>query len=45
MMENQAMYEQDQILYAQHKAAARQLLLKHKADDLIPMLGLEEETT
>ena len=27
------------------QAAARLLLIKHKAEDLLPMLGLEEEST
>lgn len=35
--------EQDQT-YAQYEAATRRLLIQHNAEDLLPMLGLEEET-
>jgi hypothetical protein len=43
-MDSQAMHEYEEAQYAQYKAAARSLLIKHKAEDLLPMLGLEEET-
>jgi len=43
-MDSKAMQEYEAEQYAQYKAAARQLLIKHKAEDLLPMLGLEEET-
>jgi len=43
-MNNQEMSEQDKETYAQYEAATRRLLIKHKAEDLLPMLGLEEQT-
>lgn len=43
-MDSKAMQEYEAEQYAQYKAAARLLLIKHKAEDLLPMLGLEEET-
>jgi hypothetical protein len=43
-MNNQEMAEQDKETYAKYEAATRQLLIKHNAEDLLPMLGLEEET-
>ena len=42
-MNNKEMAEHDKETYAQYEAAVRQLLIKHKAEDLLPMLGLEEE--
>ena len=42
-MNNKEMAEQDKKTHAQYEAAVRQLLIKHKAEDLLPMLGLEEE--
>lgn len=30
-------------LHAQYRKDARKILVSHKAEDLIPMLGLEEE--
>lgn len=30
-------------VYKSYQAAARRLLIKHNAQDLLPMLGLEEE--
>jgi hypothetical protein len=44
LMSNEAMKEQEDALYETYKAATRSLLIKHKAEDLLPMLGLEEET-
>ena len=44
-MDSKAMQEYEAEPYAQYKAAARLLLIKHKAEDLLPMLGLEEEST
>lgn len=43
-MNNKEMAEHDKETYAQYEAAVRQLLIKHKAEDLLPMLGLKEET-
>jgi hypothetical protein len=43
-MDSKAMQQYEEEQYAQYKAAARLLLIKHKAEDLLPMLGLEEET-
>lgn len=43
-MDNKAMQKYEAEQYAQYKAAARLLLIRHKAEDLLPMLGLEEET-
>jgi hypothetical protein len=43
-MDSQAMHDYEEAQYAQYKAAARSLLIKHNAEDLLPMLGLEEET-
>lgn len=42
-MNNKEMADQDKETYAQYEAATRQLLIRHKAEDLLPMLGLEEE--
>jgi hypothetical protein len=44
-MDSKAMQEYEAEKYAQYEAAARQLLLKHNAEDLLPMLGLEEESS
>ncbi len=44
-MDSKAMQKHEAEQYAQYKAAARLLLIKHKAEDLLPMLGLEEEST
>jgi hypothetical protein len=35
--------QKEEALYEKYKAAARKLLIKRKAEDLLPMLGLEEE--
>ncbi len=43
-MDNEAMKEYEDAIYKKYKAATRLLLIKHGAEDLIPMLGLEEET-
>jgi hypothetical protein len=43
-MDNNAMKAQEDAIYEKYKAATRTLLIKHDAEDLIPMLGLEEET-
>ncbi len=39
---NEAMKEQEDALYESYKAATRKLLVKHNAEDLLSMLGLEE---
>jgi hypothetical protein len=44
-MDSKAMQQYEEEQYAKYKAATRLLLIKHGAEDLIPMLGLEEETT
>lgn len=41
---SQAMKLQEDAIYESYKAATRALLIKHNAKDLLPMLGLEEET-
>ncbi len=41
-MDNEAMKEYEDAIYEKYKAATRLLLIKHGAEDLIPMLGLEE---
>lgn len=41
---SEAMKEQEDALYESYRVATRALLIKHKAEDLIPMLGLEEES-
>jgi len=43
-MSSEAMQQQEEAIYEQYRAATRKLLIKHKAEDLLPMLGLEEET-
>ena len=43
-MSSQAMKEHEEAIYEKYKAATRKLLIKHKAEDLLTMLGLEEET-
>ena len=42
-MSTEAMKEYEDAIYEKYKAATRRLLIKHKAEDLLPMLGLEEE--
>jgi len=44
-MDSKAMQQYEEEQYAKYKAATRLLLVKHGAEDLIPMLGLEEETS
>ena len=41
-MDNEAMKEYEDAIYEKYKAATRLLLIKHGAEDLIPMLGLED---
>ncbi len=36
--------ELEEAIYETYRAATRKLLVKHNAEDLLPMLGLEEET-
>jgi hypothetical protein len=43
-MSTDAMKEYEDAIYKKYKAATRSLLIKHNAEDLIPMLGLEEES-
>jgi len=43
-MSSEAMKSHEDAIYELYKAATRKLLIKHKAEDLLPMLGLEEET-
>lgn len=43
-MSSEAMQQQEEAIYERYKAATRNLLIKHGAEDLLPMLGLEEET-
>lgn len=43
-MSSEAMKLHEEAIYELYKAATRRLLIKHKAEDLLPMLGLEEET-
>lgn len=43
-MDSEAMKEYEEAIYKKYRAATRLLLIKHDAEDLIPMLGLEEET-
>jgi hypothetical protein len=43
-MSTDAMKEYEDAIYEKYKAATRSLLIKHNAEDLIPMLGLEEES-
>ena len=40
----QAMKEYEDAIYTEYRAATRRLLIKHNAEDLLPMLGLEEDT-
>jgi len=40
---SEGMKEKEDAMYEMYKAATRKLLIKHKAEDLIPMLGLEEK--
>lgn len=41
---SEAMKAQEDAIYEKYKAATRMLLLKHNAEDLLVMLGLEEDT-
>lgn len=41
---SEAMKEQEDALHESYRVATRTLLIKHGAEDLLPMLGLEEET-
>lgn len=41
---SQDMKLQEDAIYESYRAATRTLLIKHGAEDLLPMLGLEEET-
>ena len=43
-MSNKAMKLQEDAIYNSYKAATRKLLIENNAEDLLPMLGLEEET-
>lgn len=43
-MSSEAMKLQEDAIYESYKAATRKLLIEHNAEDLLPMLGLEEET-
>jgi hypothetical protein len=43
-MSSDAMKLQEDAIYESYKAATRKLLIEHNAEDLLPMLGLEEET-
>jgi hypothetical protein len=42
-MSSEAMKLHEEAIYETYKAATRKLLVKHNAEDLLPMLGLEEE--
>jgi len=35
---------QEDAVYAEYRAKTRKLLKEHNAEDLLPMLGLEEQT-
>jgi len=35
---------QEDAMYAEYRAKTRKLLKEHNAEDLLPMLGLEEQT-
>ena len=41
---SQDMKLQEDAIYNSYKAATRKLLIENNAEDLLPMLGLEEET-
>ena len=41
---SQDMKLQEDAIYETYRAATRALLIKYDAEDLLPMLGLEEET-
>lgn len=41
---SQTMKLQEDAIYESYRAATRNLLIKYDAKDLLPMLGLEEET-
>jgi hypothetical protein len=41
---SQAMKLEEDATYKLYEAATRRLLIKNNAEDLLPMLGLEEET-
>jgi hypothetical protein len=41
---SQAMKLEEDATYKLYEAATRRVLIKHNAEDLLPMLGLEEET-
>lgn len=41
---SEAMKAHEDAIYEKCKAATRMLLLKHNAEDLLVMLGLEEDT-
>ena len=43
-MSSEAMKLHEEAIYETYKAATRKLLVKHNAEDLLSMLGLEEET-
>lgn len=43
-MSSEAMKAHEDAIYKKYKVATRRLLIKHHAEDLLPMLGLEEET-
>ena len=43
-MSSQEMKLQEDAIYETYRAATRRLLIQHNAEDLLPMLGLEEET-
>jgi hypothetical protein len=43
-MSSDAMKLQEDAIYNSYKAATRKLLIENNAEDLLPMLGLEEET-
>lgn len=43
-MSSQEMKLHEDAIYESYRAATRKLLIQNNAEDLLPMLGLEEET-